>query len=139
MPEKRCGESAETYFSASAVEDLEALADCTILVGRFQQDSVAQLQDFAPLQNVWKIEGALNVFRSPGIVSLHGFENLQIVEGSLFIHQNENLETIGALGKLRTVTQRLYIGGNRLLPQAQVDAFASRVTVCGSKDVAGNE
>ena len=52
VPEKRCGENRETLFSAYSRADLEALADCTVLVGHFQQDSVSQLRDFAPLKNV---------------------------------------------------------------------------------------
>jgi len=84
VPEKRCGDSPETYFSIYTVAQLAEFSDCTVLVGRLQEDSVRDLQDFAALKNVWKVEGVINLFRSPGFLTLHGLENLQIVEGNLF-------------------------------------------------------
>jgi Receptor L domain len=91
------------------------------------------LPDLAALMNVRRIEGFLNIFRSPGFLSLHGLENLEVVEGNLYIHLNPNLTSIAALGKLRIVTGNLYIVGNDQLPQAEVDALGARVTVGGTK------
>jgi hypothetical protein len=131
--DKRCG-TPETYFSAYSTADIVKLSDCTILVGRFQQDSVTQLEDFAGLEKVRKIEGWLNVFRS-GFLSLRGFDNLEVIEGNLSIHQNWKLNSLSALGKLHTITGDLYIMNNDRLSQAEVDAFAARVTVGGTKTV----
>lgn len=133
VPEKRCGESREKIFAAYSVEQLAEFADCTVLVGHFQEDSVGELQDFAALKNVKKIEGVMNVFRSPGFVTLHGLENLEVVDGSLYIHLNWNLESISALAKLHTVTENLHITGNNVLPQAEVEWLGARVTVGGTK------
>jgi Receptor L domain len=131
--ERRCGESPTKYFSAYTVKQLSAYADCTVLVGLFQEDSVSELEDFAPLKNVTKIEGRLNVFRSPGFLTLHGLENLETVEGDLDIHLNDNLLSILALGKLRTVTGNLYLLDNPRLPQSQVEWLTGRnITVGGS-------
>lgn len=138
VPEKRCGENRETLFSAYSRSDLEALADCTVLVGHFQQDSVTQLRDFAPLKNVWKIEGVLNVFRSPGFETLHGLEHLEVVDGSLFVHMNPGLTSIEALANLREVTERLLVDENDRLPQAQAEAVLADVIVGGSKRVQDN-
>lgn len=138
VPEKRCGENRETLFSAYSRADLEALADCTVLVGHFQQDSVTELRDFAPLQNVWKIEGMLNVFRSPGFETLHGLEHLEVVDGSLFVHMNPGLTSIEALANLREVTDRLVVDDNDRLPQAQAEAVLADVIVGGSKRVQDN-
>jgi hypothetical protein len=135
VAEKRCGERPDVYFSAHTVADLAKFSDCTVLVGHFQEDSVSGLMDLEALKNVRRIEGFLNVFRSPGFLTLHGLENLEVVEGNLAIHLNENLMTIAALGKLRSVTGYLYIGGNNKLPQAEVEALGARVAVGGMKDL----
>lgn len=133
VAEKRCGESPDVYFSAYTVEQLAKFSDCTVLVGRFQEDSVRELTDLAALANVRRIEGAMNIFRSPGFLTLHGLENLETVDGSLFIHLNENLVSLEALGKLRTVTGDLSIHGNPRVPQMQVDQLGARITVGGKK------
>jgi len=133
--DKRCGDSPEIYLGAYSVEELETYADCTVLVGHFQFDSVDQLSDLAALKNVKRIEGYLNVFRSPGFLTLHGLENLEVVEGHVAIHLNPNLVSIAALGALRTVTGNLYIGSNDRLPQTEVDALGARVTVGGMKNL----
>lgn len=112
---------------------VDKLSDCNVLVGRFQEDSVTALEDFSALKNVRKIEGGLNVFRSPGFITLHGLENLEVVEGDLSIHLNPNLGSIAALVKLRTVTGNLYIANNAQLPQTEVDSLGTRVTVGGTK------
>jgi hypothetical protein len=132
--EKRCGEPGK-YFSAYNAEQVAMLSDCTVLVGRFQQDSVSALEDFSGLEKVRKIEGMLNVFRSGGFRTLRGLDNLEVIEGTLSIHQNWNLTSISALGKLHTITGDLFINDNDKLSQAEVDAFAARVAVGGSKMV----
>ena len=133
VPEKICGESRDKYFAAYTVEQLAAFADCTVLLGRFQEDSVGELEDFAALSNVKRIDGAMNVFRSPGFITLHGLENLERVDGDLFIHMNPNLESLSALAKLRTVTGNLHIRNNDILPQYEVEWLGARVTVGGTK------
>jgi hypothetical protein len=136
LPEKRCGQSPDTYFSAHTVEDLERYSDCTVLVGHFQEDSVAELKDLAALRNVTRIEGYLNVFRSPGFLTLRGLDNLETVDGHVAIHSNPNLISIAALGKLRTVTGNLFIGYNDQLPQTEVERIGSNVTVGGETTLA---
>ena len=136
MPEKRCGTSPSTYFSAYTTDDISRLADCTVLVGIFQEDSVGELRDFSGLEKVRRIEGGLNVFRSPGFTSLRGLDNLETVDGNLSIHLNENLTSLGALANLRLVTGNLYIHSNGALPQAEVEALGARVTVGGKKQLA---
>jgi hypothetical protein len=131
--DKRCGESPDTYFGAATVEQLAAFSDCTVLVGHFQEDSVSELKDLSALKNVRRVEGFLNVFRSPGFLTLHGLENLEVVEGHLAIHANLNLTSIAALGKLRAVTGNLDIYDNGTLPQTEVESLAARVAVGGTK------
>jgi len=82
---------------------------------------------------VWKVEGVINLFRSPGFLTLHGLENLQIVEGNLFVHLNENLMSVAALEKLHTVTGDVLFESNPLVPRAELDALDARVTVGGTK------
>jgi hypothetical protein len=135
VAEKRCGESRDAYFSAYTVEQLEKLSDCTVLVGHFQEDSVADLKDFSALKNVRRIEGFLNVFRSPGFLTLHGLENLEVVDGHLAIHLNQNLTSLAGLKKLRAVTGNLWIDSNERVPQAEVESFGARVTVGGMKSL----
>lgn len=130
VAEKRCGMPG-VYFSANSPDGIARLAGCTVLVGRFQQDSVG-LVDFSGLESVRKIEGVLNVFRCNALQTLKGFDNLEVVEGNLFIHLNEKLESLAALGKLRTITGNLIIMGNPKLPQAEIDAFTAHVTVGGA-------
>lgn len=131
IPEKRCGESRDTYFSAYSVDQLEEYAGCTVLVGHFQEDSVSELRDLAFLSNVHTVEGTINIFRSPGFVTLHGLENLEMVDGSLYIHLNPNLESIRALRKLHTVTGNLIVEYNDSLPQVDIEWLRPRVTVGG--------
>ena len=133
VDEKICGESSETYIYATRVEDLAKYADCTVLMGRIQVDSARELMDFAPLGNVRRIEGALNLFRSPGFVTLQGLENLEEVRGDLSVHLNDNLTSIAGLAKLRTVTGTLLIARNGKVPQAEADLLGTRVTVGGEK------
>jgi hypothetical protein len=133
VAEKRCGESPDVYFSIYSVEQLATFSDCTVLVGRLQEDSVRDLEDLAALRNVKRIEGVINIFRSPGFLTLHGLENLEVVEGDVFIHLNPNLVSIAALGKLRTVTGNLVIASNYRLPQAEVEAVAAPISVGGTK------
>ncbi len=133
VPEKRCGESRDKLFAAYTVEQLAAFADCTVLVGHFQEDSVGELEDLAALKNVRRIEGVINLFRSPGFVTLHGLENLEEVDGHVYIHMNWNLESISALTKLHTVTGNLLINNNDLVPQSEVESLGARVTVGGTK------
>ena len=133
VAEKRCGDDPNVYFSAYSADDLAEFSECTVLVGRFQEDSVRDLVDLAALRNVRRVEGAINIFRSPGFLTLHGLENLEVVEGDLFIHLNDNLTTVAALAKLRTVTGNLFIHRNFVLPQADVDAVAADITVGGTK------
>jgi hypothetical protein len=135
VAEKRCGDGPDVYVHVYSVEKLAEFADCTVLVGWFQEDSVTELEDFAALRNVTRIEGGLNVFRSPGFLTLHGLENLEEVQGNLFIHLNPNLTSIAALGKLRRVTGNLLIAKNDRLPQAEVDSVAASITVGGTKTV----
>jgi hypothetical protein len=66
VAEKRCGDSPTKYFSALNEEMLAKFADCTVLVGHFQEDSVRDLMDLAALSNVRRVEGSINIFRSPG-------------------------------------------------------------------------
>lgn len=134
-PEKRCGESRDTYFSAYTAEQLLAYADCTILVGHFQEDSVTELQDLAALKNVTKVEGNINIFRSPGFLTLHGLENLEMVDGNLYIHLNPNLESLRALNKLQTVTGNVLINYNDVVPPADLEWLGSRVNVGGTKTI----
>lgn len=124
VAEKRCGMPG-VYFSAYNADGIARLAGCTVLVGRFQQDSVG-LTDFSGLEAVRKIEGVLNVFRCNGLRTLKGFDNLEVVEGNLFIHHNVNLESLAALGKLHTITGDLIIESNTKLPQPEIDATRSR-------------
>jgi hypothetical protein len=131
--EKRCGESPEVYISIYRQEDLAKLSDCTVLVGHIQEDSVEELADLAALKNVRRIEGFLNIFRSPGFVTLHGLENLETVDGFVAIHLNPNLTSIAALGKLRTITRDLWIDNNDLVPRAEIEALGARVAVGGMK------
>lgn len=131
-PEKICGER-DKYFSVYTATQAAALADCTVLLGFFQEDSVADLVDLAFLSHVTRVEGNINIFRSPGFLTLHGLENLEEVRGNLYIHLNPNLTSIAALAKLRTVTGNVLIRGNTVLPQAEVEAFGARVTVGGTK------
>jgi hypothetical protein len=133
VPEKRCGESRETLFSAYSVDDLAAYADCTVLIGHFQEDSVSGLQDLAALKNVHTIEGTINIFRSPGFVTLHGLENLQVVDGNLYIHLNPNLESLRALMRLHTVKGNLLVNNNDLVPPEDLMWLDGRVAVGGSK------
>lgn len=134
---KRCGDNSATVVSAYTPEELAQYSDCEILVGRFQQDSVSELSDYAALSKIKKIEGGLHLFRSPGLQTLHGFENLEVVEGDLLINQNWNLTSIEALAKLRTVTGMLYVWENDRLPQAQIDRLGVRVRVGGEKILTG--
>lgn len=126
--EKRCGSSPSVYFTMSSAEDVASYSGCTVLVGHLQQDSVTALADFSGLESVERIEGTLNVFRSPGLTSLRGLENLAVVEGDLFIHLNPNLTSLAALEKLRTVTGTFVVEGNDRLPQSDVDALTARVS-----------
>lgn len=135
VDEKRCGDSPDVYVHVRSLEQLAEFSDCTVLVGRFQEDSVTGLEDFAALRNVTRIEGGLNVFRSPGFLTLHGLENLEVVQGNLFIHLNPNLTRIAALGKLRSVTGDLLIASNDRLPQAEVESVAASISVGGTKTV----
>lgn len=135
VPEKICGESRDTYFSVYSVGELQAYSDCTTLVGHFQEDSVTELHDLAALKNVRKVEGNINIFRSPGFLTLHGLENLEVVDGSLFIHLNPNLESIRALGKLHTVTGTLHVQYNDKVPMADLEWLRPRVTVGGTKTI----
>jgi hypothetical protein len=132
VTEKRCGDSPDVYVFVSGAEQLAEFSDCTVLVGRLQADSVRELEDLSALRNVTRIEGLLNVFRSPGFLTLHGLENLEVVEGDVFIHLNPNLTSIAALGKLRSVTGDLGIFGNDRLPQTEVEAVAAGIAVGGT-------
>jgi len=135
VAEERCVEGPGFPFGAHTVAELAKFSDCTVLVGRIQEDSVRDLMDLAALGNVRHVEGTINIFRSPGFVTLHGLENLEEIDGSLFVHLNDNLTSIAALGKLRTVTGSLLIQYNPLLPQAEVDIIAAGITVGGSKTI----
>jgi Receptor L domain len=126
-PERRCGTSAATYVTLATPEDVRAFTGCTVLVGHVQEDSIDHLADFAGLEDVTRIEGTLNVFRSPGFTSLRGLENLEVVDGDLFIHLNPNLASLAALAKLRTVTGRLVVDGNDKIPAAEIDALRTRI------------
>ena len=108
LPEKQCGAGPSAYISFYTTADLEDYRGCTVIAGRIQEDSVNELRDFSALEGLRKIEGALNVFRSPGFTSLRGLEHLEVVEGSLSIHLNDNLASIAALEKLHTVTGDLH-------------------------------
>ena len=136
VPEKRCGESRDAYFSAYTLEQLQAYADCTILVGHFQEDSVSELQDLAALKNVTKVEGNINIFRSPGFLTLHGLENLEVVDGNLYIHLNPNLESLRGLVKLQTVTGNMLIEYNDVVPSTDLEWLGNRVSVGGIKTIA---
>ena len=131
--EKRCGESPDTYFSAYTVADLEKYSGCTVLIGHFQEDSVTELEDLAALSKVTRIEGFLNIFRSPGFRTLRGLDNLETVDGHMAVHANPNLVSIAALGKLRTVTGNLFIYDNDLLPRAEVETIGFNIAVGGQK------
>lgn len=135
IPEKRCGESRDKLFAAYTAEQLAAYADCTILMGHFQEDSVGELHDLADLKNVHTFEGNINIFRSPGFVTLHGLENLEFVNGSLYIHMNPNLTSIRALGKLNYVTGNLVVEYNDLVPPSDLEWIDARVTVDGTKTI----
>lgn len=135
VPEKRCGESRQTLFSAYSVDELAEYADCTVLVGHFQEDSVTELHDLAALKNVRKVEGTINIFRSPGFISLHGLENLEEVDGNLYVHLNPNLESIRALSRLHNVTGNLLVEYNDLVPPLDLDWLRPRVTVGGTKTI----
>ncbi|MFN0252303.1 MAG: hypothetical protein ACKV2T_35840 [Kofleriaceae bacterium] len=122
--EKRCQTS-----SLYRADQLQELAGCTTLVGMIQEDSVTELTDFTGLESVRRIEGRLNIFRSPGFTSLRGLDNLEVVDGNLSIHMNPNLRSIDSLRRLHTVTGQLFVDNNDTLPQAQVDDLVACVAV----------
>ncbi len=97
---------------------------------------MTDLEDFSSLRNVRKIEGGLNVFRSPGFLTLHGLENLEMIEGFLTIRLNPNLRSLAALAKLHTVTGNLLIVDNDQVPQAEVELFVARLKGGGAKALA---
>ena len=111
-------------------------ADCTVLVGYLQIDSLSDFSDFAPLKNLRRLEGRMNIFRSGGFVTLHGLENLELVEGNLSIHMNWNLTSLRALEKLEQVTGNLYVANNDLVAQADLDWLSAKVQVGGEKTLA---
>lgn len=131
--EKRCGPGPGAYTEVYTSEDIKKFAGCTVFVGRLQEDSVRDLQNFGGLEDLRRIEGTLNVFRSPGFVTLQGLDNLETIDGNLYIHLNPNLRTIAALGRLRLITGDLYISNNTTLPFEEATALAVRVMVRGQK------
>jgi hypothetical protein len=133
VPEKICGESPTTRLYVPFNEGFQMYADCTVIIGYFQLDSVSELPDFAPLKSLRKIEGRMNIFRSGGFVTLHGLENLELVEGNLSIHLNWNLTSLRALEKLERVTGNLHVNNNALVPQADLDWLGAKVQVGGTK------
>jgi hypothetical protein len=133
VPEKICGESPTTQLYVPFNEGFEMYAGCTVLVGYFQLDSVSKLPDFAPLKDLRKLEGRMNIFRSGSFVTLHGLENLELVEGNLSIHLNWNLTSLRALEKLEQVTGNLHVASNDLVPQADLDWLGAKVQVGGTK------
>jgi hypothetical protein len=133
VPEKICGESPTTRLYVPLGDGFQMYAECTVLVGYFQLDSVSDLPDFAPLKNLRKIEGRMNIFRSGSFVTLHGLENLELVEGNLSIHLNWNLTSLRALEKLERVTGNLHVSSNDLVPQADLDWLGAKVQVGGTK------
>lgn len=133
VPEKVCGESPTTRLEVPFEEGFQMYADCTVLVGYFQLDSYSELPDFAPLKNLRKLEGRMNIFRSGGFVTLQGLENLELVEGNLAIHLNWNLTSLRALEKLERVTGNLHVASNALVPQADLDWLSAKVDVGGTK------
>jgi hypothetical protein len=133
VPEKICGESPTTRLQVPLADGFQMYADCTVIVGHFQLDSLSDLSDFAPLKNLRKLEGRMNIFRSGGFVTLHGLENLELVEGTLAIHLNWNLTSLRALSKLERVTGDLYVASNDLVPQEDLDWLGAKVQVGGTK------
>jgi hypothetical protein len=105
-----------------------------VIVGYFQLDSY-QLPDFAPLKNLRKLDGRMNIFRSDGFVTLHGLENLELVEGDLSIHLNWNLTSLRALEKLERVGEDLHVASNPLVPQEDLDWLGAKVQVGGTKSL----
>lgn len=137
LVEKPCGPGAGMYSVVYTKDDVARLAGCTTFTGRLQEDSVSGLSDFTGLESLRKIEGTLNVFRSPGFVSLKGLDNLETVDGDLFIHMNPNLRTLAGLERLRVVTGKLLIQWNDVLPLEEAKALAARVSVGGGATIEG--
>lgn len=67
VAEKRCGDDPNVYFGAYTVDDLAKVSGCTVLVGRFQEDSLRDLVDLAALRNVRRIEGFLEHLSKFGV------------------------------------------------------------------------
>jgi hypothetical protein len=133
VPEKICGESPTAELVVPLADGFQRYAECTVLIGSLQLDSIRDLPDFAPLGNVRKIEGRMNIFRSGSFVTPHGLENLELVEGNLSIHMNWNLTSVRALEKLARVTGSLFVSNNELVPQADLDWLGAKVDVGGTK------
>lgn len=131
VAEKKCGDDPSVNFGTHTVEELARFADCTVLVGRFQDDSVRGPVELASLRNVRRVEGAINVFRSP---RGHDASRRREPGGGPreFLRPHERqLRSIAALRKLRTVTGNLHILLNPMLPQSEVDERGARVAVGG--------
>jgi hypothetical protein len=129
-----CGAPTDSLF---ALEDIEALDDCTHFLGSIRIGDTG-LTDFLSLPRLREIDGSLVFFRNDAVRSMRGLEALEIVHGNLGVSHHALLADLDGLASLRVVGGDFYIRSNTSLHDAEAHALAERVTVGGSLDIRGN-
>lgn len=112
-PEKICG-TAGVELTFNLAEDVASLAGCTHYLGslRFGDSLFANVDG---LESLREIDGQLNFFRNPNLVSLAGLRGLQRVGGNLLFNVNPKLADFQGLGALREVGGQLTLSGGTAL------------------------
>lgn len=97
-------------------------------------DALVDITGFAKLAQ----PRGISIVANDSLETLTGLEAVQRSGAQLTIANNNSLTNLAALARLEAVTGYLEIEWNALLPDCEVQAFVSRLTVGGEVTVAGN-
>jgi hypothetical protein len=97
-------------------------------------DALVDITGFAKLEQ----PRGITILGNASLETLTGLEAVQRSGAQLTISNNDSLANLAALARLESVTAYLEIESNALLPDCEVQAFVSRLTVGGEVSVGGN-
>lgn len=119
-----------TVASSPSLESLVGLDGLTGVGLQLELIGLPLVQDLQPLASLSHVDGGFAIAGLDAIGSLEGLESLEYA-GELFINENAELTTLAGLDNVAGVGQDLSIRNNPMLPQAEAEAWASRVDVGG--------
>ena len=119
------------YVTNNGLQSLSAVESLTSVDAGFSVVGMPNFVDLGGLEKLRTVGDKLRVESNNELTSLDGLSGLEWVGGELSIIANDKLVSLDGLSALQQVDGDVRIQLNPQLPQADIDAFLSRIEIGG--------